>query len=137
MYGCYYGFHIFRFTTWIFGINQIEMFNFNLAEVKISTCDNFLQMQWTCKHCHFSLDKRGQLFKHYRLKHGGFTQQQPIVCLHHDCLCTFKSFNALKVHLSVWHSKSDNGQANKPTAAFHCQLCYYIEPCTEAEIFTH
>lgn len=85
----------------------------------------------------FSTDKRGQLLKHYCLKHGGFTRQQPIPCLHNDCLCTFKSFNALKVHLSVWHCQSDIGQASEPTVVFHCQLCEYIEPCTEAEFFTH
>lgn len=94
-------------------------------------------MQWTCKHCIFSADKRGQLLKHYHLKHGSFTRQQPIPCLHRDCLCTFKSFNALKVHLSFWHSQSHIGQASKPTVAFHCQICEYLEPCTEAEFFTH
>ncbi|XP_048052590.1 uncharacterized protein LOC125272064 [Megalobrama amblycephala] len=46
-------------------------------------------MQWNCKHCIFSANKRGLL-----LKHGGFTRQQPIPCLHMDCLCSFKSFNA-------------------------------------------
>ncbi|XP_031177005.1 uncharacterized protein LOC116065609 [Sander lucioperca] len=94
-------------------------------------------MQWTCKQCNFSTDKRGQLLKHYRLKHGGFTRQQPIPCLHNDCLCTFKSFNALKVHLSVWHCQSDIGQTSKPTVVFHCQLCESTEPCTEEEFFTH
>ena len=94
-------------------------------------------MQWTCKQCNFSTEKRGQLLKHYRLKHGGFTRQQPIPCLHNDCLCTFKSFNALKVHLSVWHCQSNIGQASKPTVVFHCQLCEYTEPCTEEEFFTH
>ncbi|XP_023821211.2 uncharacterized protein LOC111949096 isoform X1 [Oryzias latipes] len=37
-----------------------------------------LQMQWNCKHCVFSENKRGLLLKHYRLKHGGFTRQRPI-----------------------------------------------------------
>ena len=94
-------------------------------------------MQWTCKQCIFATDKRGQLLKHCRLKHGGFTRQKPIPCLHHNCLCTFKSFNALKVHLSVWHPQSNVGQIDKYRAAFQCQLCEYMEPCTEAEFFTH
>jgi len=54
-----------------------------------------------------------------------------------DCLCTFKSFNSLKVHLTVWHSQSDIGQASKPKVEFHCRLCEYMEPCTEAGFFTH
>lgn len=90
-------------------------------------------MQWTCKHCTYSVDKRGQLLKHFRLKHGGFTRQQPIQCLHQDCACTFKSFNALKVHLSRWHSQS----ASKPKLVFHCQLCEFKEPCIEDDFFTH
>lgn len=94
-------------------------------------------MRWTCKQCLFSADKRGQLLKHCRLKHGGFTRQQSIPCLHLDCLCVFKSFNALKVHLSVWHSQSDIGQASKPTVGFHCHLCKFMEPCTEDEFFKH
>lgn len=76
------------------------------------------------------------MLKHYRLKHGTFTLQQPIPCLHMDCLCSFKSFNALKVHLSVWHSQSDR-QTSEPKVAFHCQLCEYVQPCTESEFFTH
>ncbi|XP_026053335.1 uncharacterized protein LOC113039609 isoform X1 [Carassius auratus] len=102
----------------------------------MSTSNNLLQMQWNCKHCIFSANKRGLLLKHYRLKHGGFTRQQPIPCLHMDCLCSFKSFNALKVHLSVWHSQSDR-QTSEPKVAFHCQLCEYVQPCTESEFFTH
>ncbi|KAL2080249.1 hypothetical protein ACEWY4_024042 [Coilia grayii] len=94
-------------------------------------------MQWKCKHCIFLTDKRGLLFKHYRLRHGGFTRQQPIPCLHMDCVCTFQSFNALKVHLSKWHSQADIGQSSKPVTVFHCQVCEYGEPCTEAEFFTH
>lgn len=95
-----------------------------------------VSMHWKCKHCIFSSDKRGQLFKHYCLRHGGFTQQQPIPCLHMDCLCTFQSFNALKVHLSKWHSQADIGQASKPVTVFHCQVCEYEEPCTEADFST-
>lgn len=67
-------------------------------------------MHWLCKLCTFSSLKQGQLLKHYRLKHGGFTRTsrehqntyQNIAMPSSAVLtvCTFKSFNALKVHLS-------------------------------------
>lgn len=102
----------------------------------MSTSNNLLQMLWNCKHCIFSANKRGLLLKHYRLKHGTFTLQQPIPCLHMDCLCSFKSFNALKVHLSVWHSQSDR-QTSEPKVAFHCQLREYVlinkHPCLKEQ----
>ncbi|KAL3986654.1 KRAB domain-containing zinc finger protein [Sarotherodon galilaeus] len=92
-------------------------------------------MQWTCKYCTFCAEKRGYLFKHYRLKHGIHTQTSPLPCLFKDCLYTFKSFNALKVHLSVWHAQKDGGKGRKIT--FHCQLCDFVEPCNEVDFFTH
>lgn len=56
---------------------------------------------------------------------------------HHykDCLYTFKSFNALKVHLSMWHAQKDEGKGRKIT--FLCQLCDFVEPCNEVDFFTH
>lgn len=52
-----------------------------------------------------------------------------------DCLCTFKSFNALKIHLSTSHSQKDAGKSGETT--FHCQLCNFVEPCSEGDFFTH
>lgn len=92
-------------------------------------------MQWTCKYCTFCAEKRGYLFKHYRLKHGIHTQTSPLPCLYKDCLYTFKSFNALKVHLSMWHAQKDGGKGRKIT--FLCQLCDFVEPCNEVDFFTH
>ena len=89
-----------------------------------------LPMQWTCKYCTFYAEKRSYLLKHYRLKHGCHTRISPLPCLHKECLCTFKSFNALKVHLSTWHTQKDLGNVGE--TAFHCQLCDFVEPCTEA-----
>lgn len=89
-------------------------------------------MQWTCKYCTFCAEKRGYLFKHYRLKH---TQTSTLPCLYKDCLYTFKSFNALKVHLSMWHAQKDGGKGRKIT--FLCQLCDFVAPCNEVDFFTH
>lgn len=53
-----------------------------------------------------------------------------------DCLCTFKSFNALKVHLAKLHTQTDIRQTNTAVALFHCQVCEYSDSCTETEFFT-
>lgn len=92
-------------------------------------------MQWTCKYCTFVSPKRGQLLKHYRLTHGGFTRISPIPCLHQECICTFKTFNALKVHLSRLHPHVTNEKDDVQT--FNCQVCEFNEPCSESDFFTH
>ncbi|RCU38832.1 hypothetical protein DVA76_16805 [Acinetobacter baumannii] len=97
--------------------------------------DKKLPMQWLCKYCTFCAEKRCFLLKHYRLKHGCHTRISPLPCLYKECLCTFKSFNALKVHLSTWHTQKDLGNVGE--TAFHCQLCDFVEPCTGADFFTH
>lgn len=98
-------------------------------------------MQWKCKFCLFSCEKRAQLLKHYRLKHGGFTRSTPIPCLYTDCLCSFKSFNSLRVHLTKNHSHQVHGSQasaleNTPLI-FHCLLCSFEEPCTESIFLSH
>lgn len=94
-------------------------------------------MQWNCKYCNFTCEKRGKLLKHYRLKHGGYTRALPLPCLHKDCPCTFKSFNALKVHLSRAHSLSKDHLTDARKNVFQCQLCDFREPCTEKDFFSH
>lgn len=97
-------------------------------------------MQWKCKYCFFSCEKRALLLKHYRIKHGSYARTTPFPCLHADCLCSFKSFNALKVHLTRSHSQHDGEQTSvskESQLIFHCPLCEFKEPCTESEFFTH
>lgn len=97
-------------------------------------------MHWKCKYCLFSSEKRAQLFKHYRLKHGSYARTTPIPCLHTDCLCSFKSFNALKVHLTRNHSHEvHDGQtsgADEIPVIFNRPLCNFEEPCTDL-FFSH
>lgn len=90
-------------------------------------------MQWTCKFCTFVSPKRGQLLKHYRLKHGGFTNISPIPCLYQQCICTFKTFNALKVRLCRFHSQITREKDNVQT--FNRQVCVFNEPCIENDFF--
>lgn len=95
-------------------------------------------MVWKCKYCPFSCEKRAQLFKHYRLKHGGYTRTEPFPCLHQECLCTFKSLTALKVHLSRIHTKTpDQQQSTDIPTKFSCLSCGFTESCSESDFFTH
>jgi len=94
-------------------------------------------MIWKCKYCAFSCEKRAQLFKHYRLKHGSYARTEPFPCLHQECLCTFKSLNALKVHLSRIHTKPPDQQPVDEPVKFNSQSCEFAESCSESEFFTH
>lgn len=72
-------------------------------------------MEWKCKLCSTSTDTRGKLLGHYRLKHNNFSRVSPLPCLYGDCICTFKSLNAMKIHLSRCHNDLD--QRNVPERA--------------------
>ena len=95
-------------------------------------------MLWKCKYCPFICEKRAQLFKHYRLKHGSYARTEPFPCLHQECLCTFKSLNALKVHLSRLHTKTSEQQPTVDVPVkFCCLSCGFAESCTETDYFSH
>lgn len=94
-------------------------------------------MHGKCKYCQINCEKRAQLFKHYRTNHGSFARTTPLPCLHDDCMCTFKSLNALKVHLSHIHIKTTDRQPNATVPVkFSCLSCGFAEPCTETEFFS-
>lgn len=95
-------------------------------------------MLWRCKYCPFNCEKRAQLFKHYRLKHGSYARTVPFPCLHQECLCTFKSLNALKVHLSCLHTKTPEQQPNTDVPLeFCCLSCGFAQSCSETDYLTH
>lgn len=95
-------------------------------------------MLWKCKYCEFMCEKRGYLLKHYLLKHGNYGRTVPFPCLHQKCVCTFKSINALKVHLAKIHQKTQAAQLSEtPEVTFHCQSCDFSAPCTETVFLTH
>lgn len=60
----------------------------------------------------------------------------PFPCLHQDCLCTFSSINALKVHLSKIHTQAQEPQLCEVTE-LSCQLCDFSALSSEAEFLTH
>ena len=92
-------------------------------------------MHWKCKYCPFSSEKRAQLFKHYRLKHGSYARTEPFPCLHQECLCTFRSLSALNTHLCRFHRRIENQQS--VDFKFRCLSCDFLEPCSETEYFSH
>lgn len=89
---------------------------------------------WKCKYCFLTCDKRAQLFKHYRLKHGSYEKTEPFPCLHHECSYTFKSLNSLKVHLSSLHTKAGDQQSSVDVPVkFCCLSCGFSETCSETD----
>ena len=62
-------------------------------------------------------------------------------CLHDSCICTFQSFNALKVHLSRFHKDTCRTDASEGAqgehALFTCPLCEFKQPFSEATLFSH
>ncbi len=86
----------------------------------------------------FNCEKRTQLFKHYRLKDGSYARTEPFPCLHQECLCIFKSLNALKVHLSRLLTKTPDQQPSVDVPVkFCCLTCGFVESCSETDFFTH
>lgn len=98
-------------------------------------------MEWKCKLCAVSSDTRAQLLRHYRLQHSHFSRVSPLPCLYDSCICTFQSFNGLKIHLSRFHKDfrrsgaSDAAQAGH--AIFSCPMCEFKQPFSEATLFSH
>lgn len=91
-------------------------------------------MKWRCKICSFKADKRLVLLKHYRLKHGHGGHNQSIPCLHTDCPCSFKTFNALRAHLSREHTELI---PQRGLLSFTCVLCHYSVFNSERQYFQH
>lgn len=60
-------------------------------------------MRCLCKICRFNSNKRFELLKHYRLKLGNSGHSQSVPCLYTDCPFSFKTFNALRSHLTRKH----------------------------------
>lgn len=71
--------------------------------------------------CSFIVSKRSRLIKHYKLKHYHFGQRHYYPCTYYECPCTFKTLNALKCHLSHYHSISS--YSTNKSVVFTCNLC--------------
>ncbi|KAF0040513.1 hypothetical protein F2P81_006411 [Scophthalmus maximus] len=79
-------------------------------------------MAWKCKLCAAVFDKSAQLLEHYRLQHSNVSSVSPLPCLYDDCIYTFQSVNALKIHLTRLyrlHSQTPEPNENQVCAEFH------------------
>lgn len=88
---------------------------------------------WQCKVCSLSLASRYEILKHFRLQHQR-VQRYP--CLHLNCPCTFKTWNALHIHLSRIHTEQ-NIQELQELSTFCCHLCTCSDLPTERNYFVH
>lgn len=95
-------------------------------------------MAWRCKLCTAAFDKRAQLLEHYRLHHSNFSSVSPLPCLYDDCICTFQSVNALKIHLTRIHSKAVVPSGNQEgCVSFICPKCGLKQPFNDKTLLCH
>lgn len=94
-------------------------------------------MNWKCKLCVNSSATRTKLLEHYRLKHSHYSKVTPLPCLFDTCICTFASFNALKIHLSRVHPHRGCAGVGAQVGLFTCTLCKFSQPLSEEILFSH
>ena len=87
---------------------------------------------WRCKECDVSLSSRFELLKHIRLQHR---HRQRYPCPHTKCPCSFKTWNALHIHLSRVHPKQNCQELLELSTFSH--LCTCIDLPTENDYFVH
>ncbi len=91
---------------------------------------------WKCKTCEFSASSRSNLLKHYKLKHKHFGRSHSFPCMHSSCPCSFKTWNALLVHLSRVHANHQD-PAQSELTTFSCPLCSNCGLSCEKDYFAH
>ncbi|XP_042258150.1 uncharacterized protein LOC121889970 isoform X3 [Thunnus maccoyii] len=95
-------------------------------------------MAWRCKLCATLFDRKAQLLEHYRLHHSNVSSVNQLPCLYDNCVCTFHSVNALKIHLTRLHTQtlvqSDNQEGY---VSFVCAVCKFKEPFNDKTVLSH
>lgn len=91
---------------------------------------------WKCKICGITVSARSKLLKHHRLQHRHYGRSQRYSCTYSDCPCSFKTWNALLIHLSRNHA-SRSGVNDKRRSTFSCHLCACSNLASEREYFVH
>lgn len=95
-------------------------------------------MAWRCKLCASVFDKRSQLLDHYRLHHSNFSSVSPLPCLYDDCVCTFHSVNALKIHLTRLHTQTVVQSDNQVgCVSFVSAVCKFKQPFNDKTLLSH
>lgn len=94
-------------------------------------------MQWKCKSCEFQAQSQSVLLKHYKLKHGCVDRFHRQPCLYLDCPCSFRTWNALKSHLSRCHPTYERTGSTSQSISFSCHICDCCNIGTDKEFFEH
>src|SRR4029434_5306161 len=76
---------------------------------------------WRCKGCPSVLPSRSQVLKHYRVKHRYYGNNNHFPCAYETCPCTFRTWNALLIHLNRFHVTETTTQSG--SCVFSCHLC--------------
>lgn len=95
-------------------------------------------MAWRCTLCATIFDTRTQMLEHYRLHHSNFSSVSPLPFLYDDCVCTFHSVNALKIHLTRLHTQTVVQSDNQVgCVSFVCAVCKFKEPFNDKTLLSH
>ncbi|XP_063063802.1 uncharacterized protein LOC134456364 [Engraulis encrasicolus] len=93
---------------------------------------------WKCKLCGFSTAVKVRLMSHYRLLHGQYSATCPLPCPFYHCMCNFRTFNSLKVHMSRVHDHATPRSGREVgSRVFKCPLCEFRQPFVERDMFLH
>lgn len=78
------------------------------------------------------------MLEHYRLHHGNVSSVSPLPCLYDDCVCTFQSVNALKIHLTWVYTQTFVHSGNQMGCeSFICPLCGLKQRFNDKTLFSH
>lgn len=109
-------------------------------EIFIIFCVRFFSLSlsemWKCKICGLAVSARSKLLKHHRLQHRHYGCSQRYPCTYSDCPCTFKTWNALHIHLSRNHA-AHSGINARQMSTFTCHLCACRNLASERDYFIH
>jgi len=95
-------------------------------------------MSWKFKLCTAVFDKRVQVLEHYRLHHANVSSISPLPCPHDDCICTFQSINALKIHLTQLHTQTAVHSANHMECVSSiCSVCGLKQLLSDKTLLSH
>lgn len=110
---------------WSLTWNLFCLFNFAIF-LYFHLFTSFRALMWQCKDCSTSVSSRSLLLKHYRLDHDHYGRSFSLPCTFTDCPYRFKTWNALKSHLSRSHS---NHTVQKPYefVVYNCHVCSFNE----------
>lgn len=90
---------------------------------------------WRCKTCPSVLPSRSQVLKHYRVKHRYYGNNNRFPCAYVTCPCTFRTWNALLIHLNRFHVAETSRQSE--SCVFSCHLCLCKDFVSESDYWAH